>query len=47
MEAMGGYIALSFAAAQFISYFNYTKLGTILALKGPPFWAGLEREDRF
>ena len=34
MEAMGGYIALSFAAAQFISYFNYTKLGTILALKG-------------
>ena len=34
MEAMGGSIALSFAAAQFISYFNYTKLGTILALKG-------------
>ena len=28
------YIALSFAAAQFIGYFNYTKLGTILALKG-------------
>lgn len=37
MEAMGGYIALSFAAAQFISYFNYTKLGTILALKGAGF----------
>lgn len=34
MSAMGGYIALSFVAAQFISYFNYTKLGTILALKG-------------
>lgn len=34
MSAMGGYIALSFAAAQFISYFNYTKIGTVLALKG-------------
>ncbi|MFR5602152.1 MAG: AbgT family transporter [Lachnospiraceae bacterium] len=34
MAAMGSYIALSFVAAQFISYFNYTKLGTILALKG-------------
>lgn len=37
MESMGGYIALAFAAAQFISYFNYTKLGTILALKGAEF----------
>ena len=37
MAAMGGYIALSFAAAQFISYFNYTNLGTILALKGADF----------
>lgn len=34
MSAMGSYIALSFIAAQFINYFNYTKLGTILALKG-------------
>ncbi len=34
MAAMGSYIALSFVAAQFISYFNYTRLGTILALKG-------------
>lgn len=37
MESMGGYIALSFAAAQFISYFNYTRLGSILALKGAEF----------
>lgn len=37
MQAMGAYIALSFAAAQFISYFNYTRLGTILALKGADF----------
>ena len=37
MSSMGGYIALAFIAAQFISYFNYTKLGTILALKGADF----------
>lgn len=37
MASMGAYIALAFAAAQFISYFNYTKLGTILALKGAEF----------
>lgn len=37
MASMGAYIALAFAAAQFISYFGYTKLGTILALKGAEF----------
>jgi aminobenzoyl-glutamate transport protein len=37
MEALGSYIALSFIAAQFINYFNYTNLGTILALKGAGF----------
>ena len=37
MSAMGAYIALAFVAAQFISYFNYTKLGTVLALKGAEF----------
>lgn len=34
MASMGSYIALAFAAAQFIGYFNYTNLGTVLALKG-------------
>ena len=34
MSHMSSYIALSFVAAQFINYFNYTKLGTILALNG-------------
>ncbi len=34
MSAMGSYIALTFAASQFINYFSYTKLGTVLALKG-------------
>lgn len=37
MAAMGSYIALSFVAAQFISYFSYTKLGSVLALKGAGF----------
>ena len=39
MSSMGSYIALSFFAAQFISYFSYTKLGTVLALKGAK-WLG-------
>ena len=37
MASMGSYIALAFVAAQFISYFNYTKLGSVLALKGAEF----------
>lgn len=37
MSSMGGYLALSFVAAQFISYFNYTNMGTVLALKGAEF----------
>lgn len=36
-EAMAGYIVLVFFAAQFIAYFNYTNLGTILAVKGASF----------
>lgn len=34
MSTMGSYIALAFIAAQFIAYFGYSKLGTILALGG-------------
>ena len=34
MQGMSGYIILVFFAAQFIAYFNYTNLGTILAVKG-------------
>ena len=34
MSSMGGYLCLAFVAAQFISYFNYTNLGTIIAVKG-------------
>ncbi len=37
MASMGPYVALAFVAAQFIEYFNYTKLGTILAINGANF----------
>lgn len=38
MATMSAYIALVFVSAQFISYFNYTKVGTIIALKGANFF---------
>ena len=34
---MGGYLALAFAAAQFVAYFSYTNLGTFVAVKGADF----------
>jgi len=34
MAGMGSFLALAFVSAQFIEYFNYTKLGTIIALSG-------------
>ncbi|MGL4947410.1 MAG: AbgT family transporter, partial [Cetobacterium sp.] len=37
MQGMSGYIILVFFAAQFIAYFGYTNLGTILAVKGADF----------
>ncbi len=37
MSSMGGYLCLAFVAAQFISYFNYTNLGTIIAVSGAEF----------
>ena len=37
MSSMGGYIVLAFFAAQFISYFSYTNLGTILSVNGADF----------
>ena len=37
MASMGSFLALGFVAAQFINYFNYTKLGTIVALVGANF----------
>ncbi|WP_130805478.1 AbgT family transporter [Senegalia massiliensis] len=37
MASMGGYLVLAFFAAQFIQYFAYTNLGTILAVSGANF----------
>ena len=34
MADMGSFLALAFVSAQFIKYFSYTKLGTIIALSG-------------
>lgn len=34
MSSMGGYLVLAFAASQFIAFFNYSNLGTVLAVKG-------------
>ncbi|KUP09757.1 aminobenzoyl-glutamate transporter [Bacillus coahuilensis m2-6] len=37
MATMGAYIVLAFVAAQFVAYFNESKLGTVLAVKGAEF----------
>lgn len=34
MSTMGGYLVLAFVAAQFIAYFSWSNLGTIIAVKG-------------
>jgi aminobenzoyl-glutamate transport protein len=34
ISAMGPYIVMAFFAAQFLAYFNWTNLGTVLAVKG-------------
>ena len=34
LATMGGYLALAFAASQFVAYFSYTHLGTYVAVKG-------------
>ena len=38
MSSMGSFLALAFVSAQFINYFSYTKLGTIIALAGANFF---------
>jgi aminobenzoyl-glutamate transport protein len=37
MAEMGGYIALAFVAGQFVAYFNWSNIGTILAISGAEF----------
>jgi len=41
MADMGSFLALAFVASQFIQYFSYTKLGTIIALAGAEFFKSI------
>lgn len=41
LGTMGTYIVLAFAAAQFVSYFNWSNLGAIVAISGANFLKGL------
>ena len=41
MSDMGTFLALAFVSAQFIKYFEYSKLGTILALAGATFFKSI------
>ena len=41
MADMGSFLALAFVSAQFINYFNYTKLGTLIALTGAEFFKSI------
>lgn len=41
MADMGSFLALAFVASQFIQYFSYTKLGTIIALAGAEFFRSI------
>lgn len=42
MSSMGAYLCLAFVASQFISYFNYTNLGTIIAVSGADFLKSIQ-----
>jgi len=42
MAGMGSFLALAFVSAQFIKYFEYTKLGTIIALAGAEFFKSID-----
>lgn len=42
MSSMGSFLALAFVSAQFINYFSYTKLGTIIALAGASFFRSID-----
>ena len=41
MSSMGSFLALAFVSAQFIQYFSYTQLGTIIALNGANFFRSI------
>ncbi len=41
MADMGSFLALAFVSSQFINYFSYSKLGTIIALAGADFFKSM------
>ncbi|HYC71344.1 MAG TPA: AbgT family transporter, partial [Opitutaceae bacterium] len=45
ISTMGSYIVMSFFAAQFLAYFNWTNLGTVMAVKGAGLIRGLDLQD--
>lgn len=45
VSTMGSYIVMAFFAAQFLAYFNWTNLGTIMAVKGAGVIKGLDLQD--
>jgi aminobenzoyl-glutamate transport protein len=46
MKSMASFVVLAFFAAQFISYFNWTNLGIITAVRGAEFIQHLGLEDK-
>lgn len=34
MKSMGGYLVLAFFSSQFVNYFNYTNMGTVISVNG-------------
>ncbi|MBE6940070.1 MAG: AbgT family transporter [Ruminococcaceae bacterium] len=42
MADMGSFLALAFVSSQFINYFSYTNLGTIIALNGASFFKSID-----
>ncbi len=45
VATMGSYIVMAFFAAQFLAYFNWTNLGTVMAVKGAGAIKGLNLQD--
>jgi aminobenzoyl-glutamate transport protein len=45
IATMGSYIVMAFFAAQFLAYFNWTNLGTIMAVKGAGLIKGIGLQD--
>jgi aminobenzoyl-glutamate transport protein len=45
MATMGSYIVMAFFAAQFLAYFNWTNLGTVIAVKGAEGIKALNLQD--